>query len=586
MKPLEHAKASSAASHSDLPSLPNFKMIRFPRVLLLLSVTASLLVNASKAAEEIPSWTDIRGNAFKATPIEGFGPLAVFKTKKRDHPVLMPFRLLGDAETRRFHSMISVAPLASRWSESSASLSQVLFSSLEKSSARLVEQKKIPEPEVYIIVSGLSSSQKTSVFGAKLANLQPFTGRMERVFPRRVATIILLPRGSKSKPKGKTPPGWYYVNRDKSKFWRDIDVSIRSGQVTFSTVTREGIPLVRHGIGGYNDVREFNDATSSILWKTHADNPRTFADRKFYATLTRPLEFTHGETTPLVLNSPFSEDTLRSLGITRIDARLKVNAKGQVIQTELLPSSQIPPDIAPSIEAALGKTPVVVPAIKRGKPTGGQVDFKVKVPVTNPQRQADRAWLTFNSPIDLPLKNWLVLKPIKVDASSAGSGYTVLDDGTVVMNSFVLNSNASKQQKMNSFNSNWFDDGGASQVKPEKGDKHIIDGETLHWKPAQALGGFYDFRNAKENMDDCIGYAWTEIDSDQEKDAWLGFASDDGVKVWFNGELVIDEFHIRSSRVDEDVVALKLRPGKNHLLLKIQNNKGHWSFFARLRVRE
>jgi len=416
--------------------------------------------------------------------------------------------------------------------------------------------------------------------------MQPFTARMERVFPGRVATLFITPRSSKLEPQGNSRPDGNYVKPDKSKFWRDIDVSLRAGQVTFSVVTREGIPLVRHGIGGDQDVREFCDAASAILWQTNPDNIRTFPDRKFYAQTTRPLEFAQSITAPLLLNSPFKSEILRAHGIERIDARFEVDAQDRVNHSELLPSSVIPAEITPSIVTALRKTSVIVPAISHGKTISGQVDFQLKVPPATAGQEADRAWLTFDSPVDLPLKKWLVIKPIKVDASSAGSGYSVMAGGTVVMDSFVLNSTASQAQKINSFNSNWFDADGAGQVKPQPGDKQIIDGETLRWQEAEAVEGFYDFRDTKENMDDCIGDAWTEIESEIEKDAWLGFASDDGVKVGFNGELVIDEFHNRPSRVDEDVVALKLRPGKNQMLLKIQNNRGQWSFFARLRLRE
>jgi hypothetical protein len=36
-------------------------------------------------------------------------------------------------------------------------------------------------------------------------------------------------------------------------------------------------------------------------------------------------------------------------------------------------------------------------------------------------------------------------------------------------------------------------------------------------------------------------------------DAWLGIGSDDGLKIWFNGELVHDKWIRRMSRIDDDV---------------------------------
>jgi hypothetical protein len=82
-----------------------------------------------------------------------------------------------------------------------------------------------------------------------------------------------------------------------------------------------------------------------------------------------------------------------------------------------------------------------------------------------------------------------------------------------------------------------------------------------------------------------VGYAWAEFESPADTDAWLGLGSDDGVKIWLNGTLVLDKWIRRPSRVDEDVVPLRLRKGPNRMLVKIQNITGEWSFIYRLRLR-
>ena len=61
--------------------------------------------------------------------------------------------------------------------------------------------------------------------------------------------------------------------------------------------------------------------------------------------------------------------------------------------------------------------------------------------------------------------------------------------------------------------------------------------------------------------------------------------SDDGIKIWLNGELVNDKWIRRISRIDDDIVPLRLKKGKNQLLIKIQNATGDWSFIYRLRTR-
>ncbi len=63
----------------------------------------------------------------------------------------------------------------------------------------------------------------------------------------------------------------------------------------------------------------------------------------------------------------------------------------------------------------------------------------------------------------------------------------------------------------------------------------------------------------------------------------MGLGSDDGLKLWLNGELVKDRWVRRDSKIDEDLIPLNLVAGKNRLLIKIQNASGAWSFVGRIR---
>ena len=76
-----------------------------------------------------------------------------------------------------------------------------------------------------------------------------------------------------------------------------------------------------------------------------------------------------------------------------------------------------------------------------------------------------------------------------------------------------------------------------------------------------------------------------EVEVAADTDAWLGIGSDDGLKIWLNGELVADHWTERTSKLDDVIVPLRLHAGKNQFLIKIQNVKGRWSFTGRLRVR-
>ena len=51
------------------------------------------------------------------------------------------------------------------------------------------------------------------------------------------------------------------------------------------------------------------------------------------------------------------------------------------------------------------------------------------------------------------------------------------------------------------------------------------------------------------------------------------------------GALVYDHSVRRSNQVDGDIVPLRLKAGKNQILIKIQNTTGEWAFITGLRYR-
>jgi hypothetical protein len=140
---------------------------------------------------------------------------------------------------------------------------------------------------------------------------------------------------------------------------------------------------------------------------------------------------------------------------------------------------------------------------------------------------------------------------------------------------------------LNAFNSDFFEKGGPMSVQPVAGQKQEVFGETFTWKALKPEDGLVDFLDGRSygSLDYCVGYAWTEVEMAEDVDAWLGFGSDDGVKVWVNGELVNDRWIARRSLLDDEVIPLRLKKGKNAFLVKIQNVRGNWSFTARLRLR-
>lgn len=107
------------------------------------------------------------------------------------------------------------------------------------------------------------------------------------------------------------------------------------------------------------------------------------------------------------------------------------------------------------------------------------------------------------------------------------------------------------------------------------------DGQKVAWKEFKGfrLGQMVDLKKFKES-DNCVVYLFHEIDAPAALTLPLSLGSDDGLAVWLNGEKILEEDVIRSAAPDQNHAVLKLKPGKNRLLLKITNGGGEWQVWV------
>ena len=80
-----------------------------------------------------------------------------------------------------------------------------------------------------------------------------------------------------------------------------------------------------------------------------------------------------------------------------------------------------------------------------------------------------------------------------------------------------------------------------------------------------------------------IAYAYTWIHSATQQKARLELGSDDGIKVWLNGEVVHANNIARAAIPGSDKVDVQLHKGWNKLMLKVTQNTSPWEFCLRLR---
>ncbi len=104
------------------------------------------------------------------------------------------------------------------------------------------------------------------------------------------------------------------------------------------------------------------------------------------------------------------------------------------------------------------------------------------------------------------------------------------------------------------------------------------------WREDQGLrdGAGVDFVAAFGPSSYSVAYAYREISAASPRRAVLKIGSDDGVKVWINGELVLARHVDRALRPDEDAVGISLAKGKNRILVKVSQARGAWGFSLRI----
>ncbi len=557
-------------------------------LVLVVMFIAPLVIGAETSITE---WKDHKGATFKGEPVEALGPLVLFRTGGTTSKFL-PMRALPPEECVRFYQATAGRPpRAKKWSEAQGKASSEFIGRLmraEGGKLKPVDLAKLPEPELFIV---LFRSRQSGGSWRLFDNLTPFLNRIQRVYPGRVASVVLSTWDSgldaTSLPSSRN---WNVVDPKKQSDMKLLSRFVPGGGFVMMLMTREGVPLFGGPANEIVDLMRFVDGVSNMLWQLNPANPRTARDRAHYLGAVRPLEFAQGRGEPLLLADMFRTEGLRQNGIARIEAKIAVAADGKVSGVELLPESEMPAAVRQPITEAIRKMALFVPAIENGAAVDGSFAYSVKVGPADKQLAADAAWINGEARSELPFKSWLVLKSIKVPEQSFSRVASVGTDGTLMMQAVTAGTGKkiSTASQVNSFNSDWFaETGGAGSVRPTAGEKLTIDGTKLTWKKLTPEDGLVDFMDGASHgdLDYCIGYAWTEIEVANDTDAWLGIGSDDGMKLWLNGEIVVDQWVQRPSRLDDDVVPLRLKKGTNQFLIKIQNMKGQWSFTARLRVR-
>ncbi|MDX9974029.1 MAG: hypothetical protein RBU21_13680 [FCB group bacterium] len=84
--------------------------------------------------------------------------------------------------------------------------------------------------------------------------------------------------------------------------------------------------------------------------------------------------------------------------------------------------------------------------------------------------------------------------------------------------------------------------------------------------------------NGDANLRNYFCYALTEIWSPNDRVAYLAHGSDDWSRIWINGNEVYSNFVGRDAEINQEIVQVPLKAGKNIVLIECGNEMGEWEF--------
>ncbi len=114
-------------------------------------------------------------------------------------------------------------------------------------------------------------------------------------------------------------------------------------------------------------------------------------------------------------------------------------------------------------------------------------------------------------------------------------------------------------------------------------------GGSVSWQKATTPeSGYLDLRallNPGASIDPDltgIAYAYVEITSSDKRKARLTLGSNDGAKLWVNGEVIYSEHIPRVAIADQIFLEASLQKGLNKILVKVENLGANWGLYLRL----
>lgn len=106
------------------------------------------------------------------------------------------------------------------------------------------------------------------------------------------------------------------------------------------------------------------------------------------------------------------------------------------------------------------------------------------------------------------------------------------------------------------------------------------DGMKVGWrKHNETTTGYINFAKLFNPSEETVAYAFKKVYLAEAKTVTYGVGSNDGVKVWINGEVVLDRSISRRADPNQDVITVQMKKGENTILVKVDQLKRGWGFY-------
>lgn len=115
-------------------------------------------------------------------------------------------------------------------------------------------------------------------------------------------------------------------------------------------------------------------------------------------------------------------------------------------------------------------------------------------------------------------------------------------------------------------------------------------GGNVQWKTEETsdtgylnLISIFGERNPDVNpRSEGMAYAYAEVISPDNRETRITLGSNDGAKMWVNNEVVYNKHVGRNAVADHEILTIKLKKGKNKILVKVENIAASWGLYLKV----